>query len=193
MNDTVNDDCADLAEARQGHEAAFRRIYDRHAAVVLSLCRRNAGGSAADAEAEDALQETFIRAFRKLDEVHDCRGFRSWVYRIARLVCSERRRSERRRRHHEGAAMQRMIDEATTTVAPASAQATVQRERLDRLTHALDRLDDDERLAIHLYYLDSDPVAAAQSALGLGRSAFYKLLARAREALAAQLREAVQS
>jgi len=89
--------------------------------------------------------------------------------------------------------MQRMIDEATTTVAPASAQATVQRERLDRLTHALDRLDDDERLAIHLYYLDSDPVAAAQSALGLGRSAFYKLLARAREALAAQLREAVQS
>lgn len=194
MSDTVNDDCADLAEARQGHEAAFARLYDRHAAVVLSLCRRNAaGGSAVEAEAEDALQETFIRAFRKLDEVHDCRGFRAWIYRIARLVSSERRRSERRRRHHEGAAMQQMIDDSTTATAPASAQESMRRERLERLSHALDRLGDDERLAIHLYYLDEDPVAAAQSALGLGRSAFYKLLARAREALAAELREAVQS
>ena len=58
---------------------------------------------------------------------------------------------------------------------------------------ALDQLDDDERLAIHLYYLDSDPVRAAQAALGIGRSGFYKLLTRARESLALQLREAVQS
>ncbi len=194
MSDAVHDDCADLAEARQGHETAFGRLYDRHAAVVLSLCRRSAGGrspAGADTDAEDALQETFIRAFRKLDEVHDCRGFRSWLYRIARLVCSERRRAASRRRHHEGAAMQRMIDESAP--ARGSAQETERRERLSRLAMALDRLEDDERLAIHLYYLDGDPVAAAQTALGLGRSAFYKLLARAREALAAQMREAVQS
>ena len=62
-------------------------------------------------------------------------------------------------------------------------------ESLARLDRALDRLPEDERLAIHLYYLEPDPVAAARSALGLGRSAFYKLLAQARERLAGFLEQ----
>ncbi len=62
-------------------------------------------------------------------------------------------------------------------------------ENLDRLTEALDQLEDRERLAIHLYYLEADPVKAAKSALGLSRSGYYKLLARARENLAALLGE----
>jgi len=210
MSDSVHDDCTDLEQARQGQQAAFSRMYDRHAAVVLSLCRRGvAAGSFADAE--DAMQETFIRAFRKLDEVHDCRGLRSWIYRIARLVCSERRRSEARRHHHEEHAMELKMrtmgmdgavgatahpnDGAATDGALPGAPlaAAAQREQLAKLSAALDRLEDEERLAIHLYYLDTDPVRAAQAALGIGRSGFYKLLARARESLAAQLREAVQS
>lgn len=196
MSESVHDDCTDLGEARQGQQAAFGRIYDRHAAVVLSLCRRRVhAGSFADAE--DAMQETFIRAFRKLDQVHDCRGFRAWVYRIARLVCLERRRSDTRRHHHEEHAMEqakRSIDESMSPTArgPTHVDAA-RREHLAQLTTALDRLEDDERLAIHLYYLDSDPVRAAQAALGIGRSAYYRLLTRAREALALQLKEAVQS
>ncbi|MBX3354083.1 MAG: sigma-70 family RNA polymerase sigma factor [Phycisphaeraceae bacterium] len=198
MSDPVNDDCTDLTKARQGHEAAYGRIYDRHAAVILSLCRRS-GGSATgvDTDADDALQETFIRAFHKLDEVHDCRGFRAWLYRIARLVCSERRRAAGRRHRHEGAAMEQIAQSLTSSAAPtrgtiSAGGALEHREQLGHLSAALDRLEDDERLAIHLYYLDSDPVSAAQAVLGLGRSGFYKLLARARESLAVQLREVVQ-
>ena len=59
-----------------------------------------------------------------------------------------------------------------------------QREQLDRLTHAIDQLDDDERLAIHLYYLERNPVAAAREAMQMSRSGYYKILARAREKLA---------
>jgi len=210
MSESVHDDCTDLAAAQRGQQAAFGRMFDRHAAVLLSLCRRGvAAGSFADAE--DAMQETFIRAFRKLDDVHDCRGLRAWIYRIARLVCSERRRSEARRHRHEEHAMEqtRLTMDSTTAhsaraegpVASASDNAThgrpraelERREQLSKLSAALDRLEDDERLAIHFYYLDSDPVRAAQAALGIGRSGFYKLLARARESLAAQLREVVQS
>jgi RNA polymerase sigma factor (sigma-70 family) len=61
-------------------------------------------------------------------------------------------------------------------------------EQLDRLGAALDQLDDRERLAIHLYYLEADPVQAAASALGLSRSGYYKLLGRAREQLAALMK-----
>lgn len=67
-----------------------------------------------------------------------------------------------------------------------SAQAGVaasRSEQLDRLGRALEQLPDDERLAVHLYYLDADPVVAAVECLGVSRSGFYKLLGRARERL----------
>lgn len=79
--------------------------------------------------------------------------------------------------------------------APVSREAeapheTVSRsESLERLTEAIDRLPEQERLAVHLFYLDPDPVRAAREALGLSRSGFYKLLARAREHLAHSMRE----
>lgn len=180
------DDCTDLASHRSGDPAAFARLYDRHAAVVFSICRVETPGRS-EADADDAAQETFIRAYRMLDRVVDCRGFASWLHRIARLVCSERRRAHSRRRRHEGEAMTAQA----TLQEPIAENEALRRERLRRLGSALSELDDDERLAIHLYYLDRDPLVAANSALGLSRSAFYKLLARARERLALRLREEI--
>jgi RNA polymerase sigma-70 factor (ECF subfamily) len=189
MTPVAGDDAADLAAARAGDDDAFGRIYDRHAPVVLSLCRRHA-----PAEAEDATQETFIRAYRKLDKVEQAEKLRSWLYAIARRVCSERSRSARRRaRHEEGFAVSRAASQTDTLpgATPATADPTRRAEhaeQLDRLGTALDQLDDRERLAIHLYYLEADPVQAAASALGLSRSGYYKLLGRAREQLAALMK-----
>ena len=79
----------------------------------------------------------------------------------------------------------------TARLAAAGAPPGPERaEELLRLDAAIDALPDQERLAVHLYYLESDPVRAAKDALGLSRSGFYKLLARAREQLAAELKEA---
>ncbi|MBM4111599.1 MAG: sigma-70 family RNA polymerase sigma factor [Phycisphaerae bacterium] len=180
MNDTVNEDCTDLDAHRAGDREAFTRLVDRHGAVTLAICRQHTANLP---DAEDACQEAFIRAHRKLHQVHDCTGFRSWLYAIAKLACSERRRSAGRRARHEGEAMTitRDRDRARSTTPSEDAARA---ESLAQLDHALNRLPEDERLAIHLYYLEPDPVAAARSALGLGRSAFYKLLAQARERLA---------
>lgn len=180
------DDCTDLASHRSGDPAAFARLYDRHAAVVFSICRVETPGRS-EADADDAAQETFIRAYRMLDRVVDCRGFAGWLHRIARLVCSERRRSHARRRRREGEAVMSVANHRE----PVAEIEAVRRERLGRLGEAIADLDESERLAIHLYYLDRDPVAAAHAALGLSRSAFYKLLARARERLALRLREEI--
>jgi RNA polymerase sigma-70 factor (ECF subfamily) len=198
MKEGMNDDARDLTAARSGGpdgHAAFARIYDRHAPVVLALCRqhvtRSAGG---DAEADDALQETFIRAFRLLHRVDDPDQLRAWLYAIARRVCAERRRAAARRSSHEArgahvhmnAGMEHTpIPAATTPSAPTPAAGAEHNEQLALLDRALDALPDRERLAIHLYYLEPDPVAAASSVLGLSRSGFYKLLTKAREHLAA--------
>ena len=171
-------EAADLTAAQAGDDDAFARLFDRFAAVVLSLCRRSALP-----EAEDATQETFIRAHRQIRKVQGPDKLRPWLFAIARRVCSERRRAARRRsRHEEGFALSGV---------PAQAEAAVQADRvceheedLRRLDTALDKLDERQRLAIHLYYLEADPVKAAATALGLSRSSYYKLLARAREQLA---------
>ena len=173
------------AAARRGDNEAFARLYDRHAALVLSVCRHfGSSGS----EADDALQETFIRAFRMLERLHSPEKVRSWLVSIAHRVCSERRRAQRRRAHHEAHAMTQLL--ASNHPVALDGQATLERrEQLDRLEQALDSLDDRKRLAIHLHYLESDPVAAARDALGLSRSAYYKLLASARDQLAQLMRE----
>ncbi len=75
------------------------------------------------------------------------------------------------------------------TPAPTPAETAERREQLERLAAALDALPDDQRLAIHVYYLDAAGGAGATSTLGLSHSALYKLLAKARERLAGILRE----
>jgi RNA polymerase sigma-70 factor (ECF subfamily) len=197
-------DASDLRTAREGGpqaEAAFARLYDRHSPVVLALCRKQMGDGT---EADDALQETFIRAFGMLERVTEDEGVRSWLYAIARHVCAERRRSSARRHKHETKAAELAMNASLTDhrvpvpdLPPgakehgqASATSAERAEQLRLLSRALDQLPDNERLAIHVYYLDADPMTAAQQVLGVSRSGFYKLLARARERLAAILCEA---
>ncbi|MHC5022720.1 MAG: RNA polymerase sigma factor [Planctomycetota bacterium] len=187
MTDTVNDDARDLADAAAGDHQAFARLFDRHAAVVLSLCRQKQPSMC---EAEDAMQETFIRAFRRLQVVQAPDKLRPWLYGIARRVCSERRRAAGRRRRHEQRAARDGQLGATPAATPSDERAS-RAEQLAQLSVALDQLDERQRLAIHLQYLDPDPVAAASAALGLSRSGYYKLLARARSRLATLLRETV--
>jgi RNA polymerase sigma-70 factor (ECF subfamily) len=170
-------DGRDLAAALAGDREAFGRLYDRHAAVVLALCR-----TLSASEAEDALQETFLRAHRNLSRVEGAAKLRPWLYAIARRVCSEHRRAGgRRRRHEEASAVTAAIRESGALTDAAS--CAQRQEQLRLLGAALDQLEDRQRLAIHLYYLEPDPVRAAESALGLSRSGYYKLLARARERL----------
>ena len=184
ISKVAEDEAADLIAAQASDHAAFARLYDRHAAVVLSLCRR-----LSLAEAEDAAQETFIRAYRLLHKVESADKLRPWLYGIARRVCSEHTRALRRRRHHEDQAMLTRTAERKAR-APSPGESLEQAEQLQRLDGAIDQLDDRQRLAIHLYYLESDPIQAAQSALGLSRSGYYKLLAKARERLGELMREA---
>ena len=187
------DEAADLAAAQAGDDDAFARIYDRLGPVVLSLCRQRSLS-----EAEDAAQETFIRAHRLLHKVENAGRLRPWIYAIARRVCSERSRAARRRaRHEERAAVSRQqVRTPPGHGAPATGTATGDpsrdsdhAEQLDLLGTALEKLDDRERLAIHLYYLEADPVRAATGAMDLSRSGYYKLLARAREHLAGFMTE----
>ena len=117
-------DCHDLDAVRSGDLDAFGRIHDRHAPLVFALCRRRGvggpGGSPADAD--DATQEVFIRAYRKLDTLEDCTRLRAWLCGIAKFVVRERSRAASRRRRHEGDAMTAAITKTSPPIRPTHFQ-----------------------------------------------------------------------
>jgi RNA polymerase sigma factor (sigma-70 family) len=72
------------ALAAGGDERAFEALYDRHHRALLGFCRHMLGTLD---EAEDALQQTFLRAHRALESRGAPTELRPWLYTIARNCC----------------------------------------------------------------------------------------------------------
>ena len=73
-----------VASVRAGSEAAFEVLYDRHLRGILGFCRHMLGSAE---EAEDAVQHTFMAAYRDLVGSHKPVHLRPWLYTIARNRC----------------------------------------------------------------------------------------------------------
>lgn len=73
-----------LDAARRGDEHAFGRIVEEHRTPLHAHCYRMLGSLQ---DAEDALQETFLRAWRGLSDFGGRSSLRTWLYRIATNVC----------------------------------------------------------------------------------------------------------
>ncbi|MGH9123411.1 MAG: RNA polymerase subunit sigma-70 [Acidimicrobiales bacterium] len=85
-----------LSRVRQGDEHAFGVLIRPHQVAMFRHCYRMLGSGP---DAEDAVQDTLLRAFRAI-ESYDGRGdFAGWLYRIATNICLDRLRAERRRTH----------------------------------------------------------------------------------------------
>ena len=79
-----------------GDEQALRLAYDRYGALVYSLCRR---GVAADADAEDIAQQTFIAAWKSRERYSPDRGpLGAWIVGIAKFKIVDAQRAAGRRR-----------------------------------------------------------------------------------------------
>ena len=82
-----------LAAVRRGDHDAFRRVIDPYRVELHAHCYRMLGSAF---DADDALQETLLRAWRALPRFRGIEGLRPWLYRIATNVCLDA--SKRRRR-----------------------------------------------------------------------------------------------
>jgi RNA polymerase sigma-70 factor (ECF subfamily) len=89
---TSDDEKLWIARARQGDDDAFTQLVEAYQRPVFNLCSRMLGDPA---EAEDAAQETFIRAYTRLGSYDPERKFSSWLLAIASHYCIDRLRRQR--------------------------------------------------------------------------------------------------
>jgi len=94
--------------ARGGDLDAFESLYHAHAGRVFALCLRMTGDPS---RAEDLLQETFLRAWTRLDSYRGPEGFPTWLRTIALHVAISDRRARQRRRWKEDAVEERFPGE----------------------------------------------------------------------------------
>jgi len=91
----ANEDAALAAACRAGDLRAYERLYVLHGARMKNLAR-NVLGSAADAE--DAVQETFLKVQRSIASFRGQSSFVTWTYRILINTCYDARRSRLRKK-----------------------------------------------------------------------------------------------
>lgn len=81
-----------VARALAGDENAFTPLVESYQAAIYNLCYRMLGDGA---EAEDAAQETFLRAYAQLRRYDRTRSFKTWLFSIASHHCIDRLRKRR--------------------------------------------------------------------------------------------------
>ncbi|MCK5126366.1 MAG: RNA polymerase sigma factor [candidate division Zixibacteria bacterium] len=86
------EDLSIAQEIAAGNRALFKQVYDRNINVLYNLARRLAGG---DIEAEDIVQDTFIRAYQKINMFAGRSTLSSWLYRICVNVGLEQLRKKK--------------------------------------------------------------------------------------------------
>ena len=177
-----------IALSAGGDRRAFDRLVERHAAAVLRLAIALTDDTAS---AEDALQQTFLSAYRSAASFRADASVRTWLLRIARNTAYRLAAKRGREDLMEEALMTLGIDAGWGSDDPeAMAMAAERRESLRR---ALNDLPAADREVLILRDIEGLRGSEAAEVIGIGEPALKSRLHRARLKLAVALRSSVHA
>jgi len=183
----VTDEKTWVIQAQKGNDEAFTQLVETYQKPVYNLCYRMLGEPEL---AEDAAQETFLRAYQNLHRYDTSRSFGTWILSIAAHYCIDNLRKKK----FTMFSMDAETDDGTTFELPDVSALdpeveSVKREQRDRLHSLLKDLDTTDRAAVIMrYWYDFSEVEIADS-LNLTVSAVKSRLHRSRRALAGMWQE----
>lgn len=174
------DDDVLAMRSRDGDPRALAILYRRHASPLLAYLMRMLGERA---EAEDVLQETFLRVFEGRGSYRGTGRFRGWLYTVATRRALDRLRKARRR----GTLLEVVAADLDRTPSPRPDRDAEQRETLRRVESVLADLSPAYALAFHLRVREEYTYAEIASITGEPegtlRSRVHHALRRIRAAL----------
>jgi RNA polymerase sigma factor (sigma-70 family) len=159
-----------VALFRAGHDEAFGVIHDRYRQRLFAYSRQMLGGSRSDAE--DVLQDVFLRAYHALRADGRPLTLRAWLYRVAHNRCIDQLR-----RPNPAAAD---IFDLNRGVHDDPTDAAERREDLRRLVEDVRRLPEQQRSALLMREMEGLSYTELADALGVTVPAIKSLLVRAR-------------
>lgn len=179
----ITDDATLVARVRSGDLDAYAELVHRHAPMAV----RTAALLGAGSDAEDVVQEAFVKAYRSLGRYREGAAFRPWLLRI---VANETR-------NHHRSAVRRGARELAVALPPElldPSEAVADREQKRQLLAAVSGLPDRLRVVVTCRYLLELDEAETATALGLPRgtvkSRLNRGLTRLRDQLVVPGREA---
>ena len=167
-----SEDDALVARARDGDVGAFETLVARYQDVafrVACLVVRNRG------DAEDAVQDAFVKAYYAMPRFRPGAPFRPWLLRIVANEARNRSRSTRRR---EGLALRVAASDAGQVV-PSPEASVLARSDAEMLVLALERLPERDRLVLGYRYLLELGEAETAELLGVRPGTVKSRLSRA--------------
>jgi RNA polymerase sigma-70 factor (ECF subfamily) len=175
----VTEESTWIQQAREGNQNAFGRLVVAYQTPVYNLAYRMLGNKA---EAEDAAQEAFLRAYTHLRSYDPNRPFRSWLLSIASHYCIDRLR----RRRITWLPLEDEFAESyhMTSKSPNPEIVATQREQEEQVQDLLGTLSPTDRAAITLLYWYDCSYEEIAEMLNLTASAVKSRLHRARRTLA---------
>jgi RNA polymerase sigma factor (sigma-70 family) len=171
-----------VARAAAGDSDAYAALVRPHEHVAYRVAVSITGWNA---DAQEAVQNAYVKAYRSLRRFRKGAAFRPWLLRIVINEARNVRRSElRHERLAERAAEQQYVAAAEPD------EAVLAREEVAEVLHALTQLSEADRLAVALRYFAQLPDADAAALAGVSTGAFRVRLLRARRRLEALLEDA---
>ena len=168
-----------VGRARRGDLSAYEELVRRYQRIA----HRTAYLIAGQAEADDAAQQAFVKAYHALDRFDPSRPFRPWLLRIVANEARNLRRSAGRR-----AGLELTLSAEPQPLAPSPEHEQVARERRQALLRAMKRLSESDREVLGLrYFLDlseAEMVEAMGVPAGTVKSRLSRAMDRLREAAA---------
>jgi RNA polymerase sigma-70 factor (ECF subfamily) len=188
MKQMHSDDAAAVAQAQGGDQEAFRVLVERHSRSIFRLAYRMTGRAE---DAEDVVQETFVRAYKQLHRFESRSNFATWLYRIGFNCAIDYMRA---RPHRESAETHDVLDRrAPEGTGPSLDDLVFAGEIGERVQQALTGLSSQERAAFLMRHYHGCTIEEICKALDLKSNAAKHSIFRAVKKMRAALKPLIQS
>ena len=162
-----------IQQALRGDAASFSYLVTRYKDLAFAIAIRILEN---EQEAEEAVQDAFVQAFRKIGSFRGDSRFSTWLYRI--VVNHSLTRAKKRKRMVPYADLE--LAENRIEAIESSYHQLTQQDQTKYINLALEKLAPEDRIVLTLYYLDEQTLAEVAVITGISKDNIKMRLHRAR-------------